>query len=81
MVKKVAIPAEEYKQLSAFIIKWFDDNHELTLGQFESDIFLDELIKKMAPILYNQGLDDAINVAQQNMLTLEELLDLEKIVP
>lgn len=35
----------------------------------------------MAPILYNQGLDDAIKVAQHNMLTLEELLDLEKIVP
>ena len=81
MVKKVAIPAEEYQQLSTFIIKWFDDNHELTLGQFESDIFLDELVKKLAPILYNQGLDDAITVAQHNLLTLEELLDLEKIVP
>lgn len=81
MVKKIAIPVEEYQQLSAFIIKWFDDNHELALGQFESDIFLDELIKKMVPILYNQGLDDAIKVAQHNMLTLEELLDLQKIVP
>jgi len=81
MVKKVVIPTEEYQQLSRFIIKWFDDNHELTLGQFESDIFLDELVKKIAPVLYNQGLDDAIKVAQNNMLTLEELLDLEKIVP
>lgn len=81
MVKKIAIPSEQYQQLSAFIIKWFDDNHELTLGQFESDIFLDELVKKIAPVLYNQGLDDAISVAQSNMLTLEELLDLEKIVP
>ncbi|MCS3429702.1 DUF2164 domain-containing protein [Klebsiella sp. BIGb0407] len=81
MTKKITLPAEEYQQLSAFITKWLDDNHELTLGQFESDIFLDELVKKMAPILYNQGLDDAIKVAQHNMLTLEELLDLEKIVP
>jgi len=81
MVKKIALPAEEYQQLSEFIINWFDDNHELTLGQFESAFFLDELVKRMAPILYNQGLDDAITVAQHNMLTLEELLDLEKIVP
>lgn len=81
MVKKIAIPTEQYQQLSTFIIKWFDDNHELTLGQFESDIFLDELVKKLAPVLYNQGLDDAITVAQHNLLTLEELLDLEKIVP
>lgn len=81
MVKKVAIPAEEYQQLSAFIVKWFDDNHELSLGQFEADFFLDELVKKIAPILYNQGLDDAIKVAQHNAMTLEELLDLEKISP
>lgn len=81
MVKKLTLPAEEYQQLSAFIIKWFDDNHELSLGQFEADIFLDEMVKKMAPILYNQGLDDAIKVTQHNLLTLEELLDLEKIVP
>lgn len=81
MVKKVAIPAEQYQQLSAFIVKWLDDNHELSLGQFEADFFLDELVKKMAPILYNQGLEDAIKVAQHNALTLEELLDLEKISP
>lgn len=81
MVKKITLPPEQYQQLSSFIIKWFDDNHELTLGQFEADFFLDEMVKKMAPILYNQGLDDAIKVAQHNMLTLEELLDLEKTIP
>jgi len=80
-MKKLTLPPEEYQKLSEFIIDWFDDNHELTLGQFESAFFLDELIKRVAPVLYNQGLDDAIKVAQQNMLTLEELLDLEKIVP
>lgn len=79
-MKKLTLPPEEYQKLSEFIINWFDDNHELTLGQFESAFFLDELITRMAPVLYNQGLDDAIIVAQQNMMTLEELLDLEKIV-
>lgn len=80
MVKKLSLPTDQYQQLSEFIIRWFDENHELALGQFESEMFLDELVKKLAPILYNQGLDDAITVAQNNMLTLEELLDLEKVV-
>lgn len=80
-MKKLTIPPEEYQKLSEFIIDWFDDNHELTLGQFESAFFLDELIKRMAPVLYNQGLDDAIKVTQHDMLTLEELLDLEKVIP
>lgn len=80
-MKRLTLPPEEYQKLSEFIINWLDDNHELTLGQFEAAFFLDELIKRVAPVLYNQGLDDAISVAQHNMLTLEELLDLKKIVP
>lgn len=80
-MKKLTLPPEEYQKLNEFIINWLDDNHELMLGQFESALFLDELIKKMAPVLYNQGLDDAIKVTQHNILTLEELLDLEKVVP
>lgn len=79
-MKKFELPAEDYRKLSDFITDWLDEKHDLQVGQFEAEFLLDELVKRLAPVLYNKGLDDALAVAQSNMLTLEELLDLEKIV-
>lgn len=79
-MKKIELPADDYRKLRDFITDWLEDKHDLQLGQFEAEFFLDELVKKMAPALYNKGLDDALAVAQSNMLTLEERLDLEKVI-
>ncbi|VEB98029.1 Uncharacterized conserved protein [Cedecea lapagei] len=79
-MKKLELPAEDYRKLSDFITDWLDEKHDLQVGQFEAEFLLDELVKRLAPVLYNKGLDDALAVAQSNMLTLEELLDLEKVV-
>lgn len=45
-MKKIELSAEEYRQLSDFITDWLDDKHDLQIGQFEAELFLDELVKK-----------------------------------
>lgn len=77
-MKNLKLPNEEYQSVVAHIVDYMEDKHDLQLGQFEAEFFLDELVKKVAPLFYNQGLNKAMDVIQNNVLTLEELLDLEK---
>ena len=79
-MKNLKLPNEEYQSVVAHIVDYMEDKHDLQLGQFEAEFFLDELVKKVAPLFYNQGLNKAMDVIQNNVLTLEELLDLEKEV-
>lgn len=79
-MKNLKLPDEEYKNVVAHIVDYMEDKHDLPLGQFEAEFFLDELVKKIAPLFYNQGLNKAMDVIHNNVLTLEELLDLEKEV-
>jgi len=80
-MKKITLPEQDYHHLREFVIDWLAENHQLEIGQFDAEFFLDALLKKAAPALYNQGLNDALNVVQNNMLTVEELIDLEKVLP
>ncbi|WP_435930325.1 DUF2164 domain-containing protein [Dryocola sp. BD613] len=79
-MKNLKLPNDDYQNLVAHIVDYMEDKHDLQLGQFEAEFFLDELVKKIAPLFYNQGLNKAIDVIHNNVLTLEELLDLEKEV-
>ncbi len=79
-MKNLKLPNEAYQSAVAHIVDYMEDKHDLQLGQFEAEFFLDELVKKVAPLFYNQGLNKAMDVIQNNVLTLEELLDLEKEV-
>ncbi|WP_435948212.1 DUF2164 domain-containing protein [Dryocola sp. BD586] len=79
-MKNLKLPEQEYKNVVAHIVDYMEDKHDLQLGQFEAEFFLDELVKKIAPLFYNQGLNKAMDVIHNNVLTLEELLDLEKEV-
>jgi len=79
-VKNLKLSNEDYQNVVTHIVDYMEDKHDLQLGQFEAEFFLDELVKKVAPLFYNQGLNKAMDVIQNNVLTLEELLDLEKEV-
>lgn len=79
-MKNLKLSNEDYQNVVAHIVDYMEDKHDLQLGQFEAEFFLDELVKKVAPLFYNQGLNKAIDVIHNNVLTLEELLDLEKEV-
>ncbi len=79
-MKNLKLSNEDYQNVVTHIVDYMEDKHDLQLGQFEAEFFLDELVKKIAPLFYNQGLNKAMDVIQNNVLTLEELLDLEKEV-
>lgn len=79
-MKNLKLPPDDYNAVAGYIIDYLDDKHDLQLGQFEAEFFLDDLVKKVAPLFYNQGLTKAMDVIQNNVFTLEELIDLEKEV-
>ncbi len=77
-MKNLKLSPDDYNEVVAQIVDYMDDKHDLQLGQFEAEFFLDELVKKIAPQFFNLGLNRAMEVIHSNVLTLEELLDLEK---
>ena len=49
-----------YKGLAEFISQKIRDEHDICLGQFESEELLDEILKRVIPIIYNLTIDNAI---------------------
>lgn len=69
-----------YNELSELITSHMMTEHELHLGQFESEALLDELLKKLMPSIYNMAIDDAIQSLRGAAEKIEEELDLRKIL-
>lgn len=69
-----------YNQLSELITTHLQSEHELHLGQFESEALLDELLKKLIPSIYNIAIEDAILSLRGAAEKIEEELDLRKIL-
>ncbi|MBE1177944.1 DUF2164 family protein, partial [Escherichia coli] len=42
-----------YKGLAEFISQKIRDEHDICLGQFESEELLDEILKRVIPVIYN----------------------------
>lgn len=74
------INKELYNELSDFITAHMRTEHELDLGQFETEELLDELLKKLTPAIYNMAIEDAILSLRDASDKFEEALDLRKII-
>ena len=79
MTEKLKLDAEKYEALCKVIAGYLHDNHDLALGQFEQQFFVDFLIKKLGPELYNKGVEQAIFRFSQLSDNIQEELDMEKI--
>ncbi|NWC64143.1 DUF2164 family protein [Cedecea sp. P7760] len=71
---------EIYNELTESITAHMMTEHDLHLGQFESEALLDELLKKLIPSIYNMAIDDAILSLRGAAEKIEEELDLRKII-
>jgi len=71
---------EIYNELAASITSHMLIEHDLHLGQFESEALLDELLKRLIPSIYNMAIEDAILSLRGATEKIEEELDLRKIV-
>ncbi|MEW5559494.1 DUF2164 family protein [Enterobacter asburiae] len=69
-----------YNELSELITSHMMTEHELHLGQFESEALLDGLLKKLMPSIYNMAIEDAILSLRGAAEKIEEELDLRKIL-
>lgn len=59
--------------------RYFDDELEMELGQFDADFLLDFIIKNIGPTFYNQGVRDAQQVLESKVLDInDELYQIEK---
>ena len=57
------------------IKKYFLEERDEDLGDLASDIVLDFFMEKLAPEIYNQGIQDAYGFMKDRM---EDVLELEK---
>ncbi|HCM7312070.1 TPA: DUF2164 family protein [Klebsiella pneumoniae] len=71
---------ELYKTITNSICEYMEDKHDLHLGQFEAEFFLDELLKIITPAIYNKGIEDSILSLRSFNERLEEELDMRRII-
>ncbi|USD63759.1 DUF2164 domain-containing protein [Vibrio sp. SCSIO 43140] len=58
--------------------KYFEQELETDLGQFDAEFLLDFLIKKLGPAFYNQGLEDAKGGLDRRVADIaDELYEIE----
>ncbi|SEG02586.1 Uncharacterized conserved protein, DUF2164 family [Vibrio hangzhouensis] len=66
------------EQLISELQKYFMDELDYELGQFDGEFLLDFLSKKLAPAYYNKGLEDAKAVLERRLTDItEELYEIE----
>ena len=76
---KIELDKDQKAQLVAKLQRYFEDELELELGQFDADFLLDFIAEKMGSVFYNQGLYDAQTVLNSKIETLQDaILQLEK---
>lgn len=73
--KKFDIPKERETELIKAIQVFFLEDLDQDIGQLKAMLTLDFFIEKMAPVIYNQGIEDSYAYLSDK---LEDLFGLEK---
>lgn len=77
--EKPMFSPEERVVLIDQIRRWFDENMDQDLGQFQAEFLLDFFTDKVGVCHYNQGLRDARALFESKVeLVGESILELEK---
>ncbi len=69
-----------YKELADLISDKIKSEHDVYIGQFESEDILDDILKKIVPVIYNMAIDETIRIVRGLGDRMEEELDMRKIV-
>lgn len=80
MTNKIKLDKSIYTQCVNKLHEYLLNNHELDLGQFETEFLLDFIIKNLGPELYNAGIECAIVAHRARSDMIEEEMDLQKII-
>ncbi len=75
---KIEIEADDQKRLVAEIQSWFAENvDEVEVGDLRATLLLEFFVKKLGPLVYNRGIQDAAAHLQEKLVDLEGELFVE----
>ncbi|WIY59719.1 DUF2164 domain-containing protein [Bacillus arachidis] len=75
----VKIPNEKKEELVEHIQQFFEEEDLDTIGRFQAERLIEEMIKLLGPYVYNQAIGDARKLVTDKLSNIEEdLYVLEK---
>lgn len=72
---RIEFSKDERTQMVSKLQKYFSDEMDQTLGQFEAEFLLDFIAKELGAFYYNRGLLDAQAVLAQRVELIVEAID------
>lgn len=78
-MSKIEFSKEEKAELIVKLQRYFNDELDFEMGQFEADFLLDFITRELGANFYNQGLADAQAVLEKRMETvIDGIYELEQ---
>jgi len=78
-MSKIEFSKEEKAELIVKLQRYFNDELDFEMGQFEADFLLDFITRELGANFYNQGLADAQAVLEKRMETvMDGIYELEQ---
>ncbi|WP_394495927.1 DUF2164 domain-containing protein [Shewanella sp. ENK2] len=71
-MSKIELTAEQREVMVNKLQRYFEDELDQDLGQFEAEFLLDFLGKNIGAYFYNQGLHDARTIFEARIETIDE---------
>ncbi len=78
-MSKIELEKSQKEQLVNKLQRYFDDELDVELGQFDADFLLDFIAKEMGVVFYNQGVYDSQTALESRIDSIQDaILQLEK---
>ncbi|MEZ8105902.1 DUF2164 domain-containing protein [Vibrio cortegadensis] len=78
---EIVLEPKTKQSMVAALQRYFEEELDSELGQFDGEFLLDFLSKKLGPVYYNQGIADAQKVMERKIMDIsDELYEIEKRV-
>ncbi|GLO63720.1 hypothetical protein MACH09_42280 [Vibrio sp. MACH09] len=78
-MSEMSFTSKQRQDILLELQRFFEDELDMELGQFDADFLFDFVSKKMGPVFYNQGVRDAQKVIDAKILDIsDELYQIEK---
>jgi len=72
--KKIELSKEQKEKAIEAIISFFYNERNEEIGELAATLLLDFILEKLAPVIYNEGIKDAIKFMQESV---EDMYGLE----
>ena len=78
-MSKIEFEKEERDSIVLQIQRYFDQELDQEMGQFDAEFLLDFFAEKIGPVFYNKGLSDARAVLESKLENIDEAIyEIEK---